>query len=208
MDTDEGEGGDGWSSNDERPGLDQLAFTKTCGYLPTREDLGSFLDDLRAMEARRAEQTPEATAPNQGNVSPNVDAVDRDGRTALMIAAQNGHTDTVTALAGTHGANVDAVDRNGWTALMFAARNGHTATVNALVGTHGANVDAATISGRTALMLAAERGHTDIVNALAGSHGANVDAVDCFDRTALMCAAQEGHTGTVNALRARARERS
>ena len=70
MDTDEGEGGDGWSSNDERPGLDQLAFTKTCGYLPTREDLRSFLDDLRAMEARRAEQTPEATAPNQGNVSP------------------------------------------------------------------------------------------------------------------------------------------
>ena len=73
MDTDEGEGGDGWSSNDERPGLDQLAFTKTCGYLPTREDLGSFLDDLRAMEARRAEQTPEATAPNQGNVSPVVE---------------------------------------------------------------------------------------------------------------------------------------
>ena len=64
MDTDEG---------DDRPGLDQLAFTTTCGYLPTREDLGSFLDDLRAMEARRAEQTPEATAPNQGNVSPVVE---------------------------------------------------------------------------------------------------------------------------------------
>ena len=132
MDTDEGEGGDGWSSNDDRRGLDQLAFTTTCGYLPTREELGSFLDDLRAMEARRAEQTPEATAPNQGNVSPNVDAVDRDGRTALMIAAQNGHTDTATALAGTHGADVDAVDRDGRTALMIAADHVHTATVNAL----------------------------------------------------------------------------
>jgi ankyrin repeat protein len=42
--------------------------------------------------------------------------------TALMLAAQNGHTDTVNALAGTHNANVEAVDRWGRTALMLAAR--------------------------------------------------------------------------------------
>ena len=30
-----------------------------------------------------------------------------------MLAAMNGHTDTVNALAGTHGANVDAVDKDG-----------------------------------------------------------------------------------------------
>ena len=59
-----------------------------------------------------------------------------------MDAAQNGHTDIVTALAGTHGANVDAVDKFGRTALMLAAKQGHTATVTALAGTHGANVDA------------------------------------------------------------------
>ena len=35
---------------------------------------------------------------------------DRDGQTALMLAAWNGHTDIVNALVGTHGANVDAVD--------------------------------------------------------------------------------------------------
>ena len=39
----------------------------------------------------------------------------------MMHAAQNGHTDIVNALAGTHGANVDAVDRDGRTALMLAA---------------------------------------------------------------------------------------
>ena len=33
------------------------------------------------------------------------------GMTALMRAAWNGHTATVNALAGTHGANVDAVDK-------------------------------------------------------------------------------------------------
>ena len=56
-----------------------------------------------------------------GTHGANVDAVDRVGRTALMLAAENGHTDIVNALAGTHGANVDAVDRDGWTALMHAA---------------------------------------------------------------------------------------
>ena len=49
-----------------------------------------------------------------------------------MLAAENGHTDTVNALAGTYNANVDAVDRYGQTALMRAARNGHTDTVEAL----------------------------------------------------------------------------
>ena len=34
-----------------------------------------------------------------GTHGANVDAVDRDGRTALMLAAQNGHTDIVNALA-------------------------------------------------------------------------------------------------------------
>ena len=68
-----------------------------------------------------------------------VDSGDRsnDGRTALMLAARNGHTDTVNALAGTHNANVEAVDQDGWTALMWAAQNGHTDTVNAL-RRHGA----------------------------------------------------------------------
>jgi hypothetical protein len=57
-----------------------------------------------------------------------------------MFAAQNGHIDTVNALAGTHNANVEAVDRWGKTAMMFAAELGHTDTVNALAGTYNANV--------------------------------------------------------------------
>ena len=86
------------------------------------------------------------------NTEVNVDVIDVNGRTALMLAALNGHTDIVNALAGTHGANVDAVNRDGRTALMLAASEGHTATVNALAGTHGANVDAVDEYGRTALM--------------------------------------------------------
>ena len=96
----------------------------------------------------------------------NVEAVDEDGLTALMLAARNGHTDTVNALAGTYNANVEAVAQNGWTALMIAADEGHTDIVNALAGTYNANVDAVDEDGWTALMWAAENGHTDTVNAL------------------------------------------
>ena len=59
-----------------------------------------------------------------------------------MLAAEDGHTDIVNALAGTHGANVDAVDEDGRTALMYARMNGHEDTVNALIWTHGASTEA------------------------------------------------------------------
>jgi len=129
----------------------------------------------------------------------NVEAVDEDGLTALMLAARNGHTDTVNALAGTYNANVEAVDQNGWTALMLAAYYGHTDTVNALAGTHNANVETANERGGTALIIAAQNGHADTVNVL-GTYNANVEAVDEDGWTALMLATYYGHTDTVNAL--------
>jgi ankyrin repeat protein len=130
-----------------------------------------------------------------------VDAVGRDGYTALMLAASYGQTEIVNALAGTYNANVEAVDRSGCTALMYAAMDGQTDTVNALAGTYNANVDAVDRwEGKTALMFAAENGHTDTVNALAGTHNANVEAVNKRGMTALMIAAEYGHTDTVNAL--------
>ena len=100
-----------------------------------------------------------------------------DGMTAMIRAASSGHTATVKALAGTHGANVDAVNVNGWTALMLAAKYGHTDIVNALAGTHGASVDAVDEDGQTALMYAAMNGHEDTVNALIWTHGASTEAL-------------------------------
>ena len=47
-----------------------------------------------------------------------------------MLAADNGHMDTVNTLAGTHNANVEAVDHEGKTALTFDVEKGLTEIVN------------------------------------------------------------------------------
>ena len=58
----------------------------------------------------------------------NVNATSIFGETAIMYAANQGHTAVVEALAG-RGADVNVADNNGETAMMFAADQGHTDTV-------------------------------------------------------------------------------
>lgn len=59
-------------------------------------------------------------------------AVDKNGRTALMLASMNGDVDAVEILL-MHGANQKAArDVSGFTAVMLAARMGHNLVVEAL----------------------------------------------------------------------------
>jgi len=96
-----------------------------------------------------------------------VNAAKQDGFTALILAAQGGHTATVRVLAQECGADVNAAMQNamqnGFTALMITAANGHTATVAVLALECRAEVNAALQNGETALMLAVEEGHQDTV---------------------------------------------
>ena len=89
-----------------------------------------------------------------------MNAANENGFTALMIAAQNGHTATVLALVQECGADVNAAQQDGCTTLMSAAQNGHTATVVALAQECGVDVNAVNKIGFTALMSAAQNGHT------------------------------------------------
>lgn len=61
-----------------------------------------------------------------------VNAIRRSGRSSLMCAAENGHTQVVRALIAA-GADVDERDSSDNTALMCAAKSGHTQTAQALI---------------------------------------------------------------------------
>ncbi len=129
-----------------------------------------------------------------------INATNEDGQTALVIAAEKGHIETVQVLLTTPGINIDAANnKDGSTALMFAAQNGHTNIVNTLID-KGADVNAANNKyGSTALMFAALCGNTEIVNNLIDKD-ANVNATDKDGLTALMITAATGHVDIVQIL--------
>lgn len=62
-----------------------------------------------------------------------VEAKDKDGGKALMLAAESGHKAVMRPLLK-KGANVEAKDATGRTALMWVANRGHEAMVRLLEG--------------------------------------------------------------------------
>ncbi len=110
-----------------------------------------------------------------------VNAKNKNGWTALMWVAMNGHTEIVNVLIKA-GAEVNAKNKNGWTALIAAANKGHAGTANALIEA-GAD-DLTDNNGKTALIHAAESDNPDTVNALIEA-GSYVKQKDKSGKTAL-----------------------
>lgn len=90
--------------------------------------------------------------------------VDSGGRTALMIAAGGGHTETVKALLD-HGANINATTDDGRTALMDASGQGKPEVLRALLD-RNPDISAQARGGRTAMWSAIARGSADVVQLL------------------------------------------
>ncbi|WP_374699574.1 ankyrin repeat domain-containing protein [Wolbachia endosymbiont (group A) of Limnophora tigrina] len=115
----------------------------------------------------------------------------------LIIAAQNGYTNTVGVLLGA-GADVNAKDGLNRTALHYAALCGRKEIVEFLISKE-ADVNAKDRFERTALHHAALYGRKEIVEFLT-SKGADVNAKDGLNRTALHYAAFNDHTKIKEAL--------
>lgn len=99
-----------------------------------------------------------------------IDARDRHGQTAVMLAAMAGDARVVEFLA-IHGADLDHTAKFGLSAVMVAALRGHAEVVRLLVAA-GADVDlkgsgAPGFSGKRAHDLAVERGDGDVASLLA-----------------------------------------
>ena len=114
-----------------------------------------------------------------------------------MVAAQNGHCDTIKLLVE-YGAEIDQGNHTGRTAIIQASQNGHFDVVSLLLE-EGAAVNAADGEGWTALMVAAQNGHCDIVKLLV-EYGAEIDQGNHTGRTAIIQASQNGHFDVVSLL--------
>ena len=93
-----------------------------------------------------------------------VDCRDSSGRTPLMLAAQNGHTDTAVVLLQNK-ADWDLTDSLHNRALSLAAGNGHLDTVRMLLR-YGAKIDSGAGEGETALIAACKNGKSAVVEYL------------------------------------------
>jgi hypothetical protein len=102
-----------------------------------------------------------------------LNAKDKDGETALMKAAANGHVAVVKRLFSAANIEMWEVDKQGRTALMKAAANGQEAVVRLFL-THYIDkvypqddpVNMADDKGQTALMVAASKGSVGVIQAL------------------------------------------
>lgn len=117
---------------------------------------------------------------------------DKDGATALHLAAGRMNPDFVTMLLQA-GADAGLKDNGGMTPLHVAAAEGRVAALQALLD-HGVSPDSPGASGQTALYVAVIRKQVECVRLLLAA-GANPDAVarDVDDETPLMAAARRGY---------------
>lgn len=120
-----------------------------------------------------------------------------DGMTALMHAAENGHTSCVELIVRR---DARQRDENGWTALMHAVKVGRLECAKLLLCEHGmctTKDDAELHSNATALMIAARYGQKECVELLLSLEATKQDA---YGWTALMYAIREGHAACVEIL--------
>ena len=118
---------------------------------------------------------------NRIDITKNINSIDVNSMTALMMAAAQGHKEMVRMLI-LLGANIEAQNTAG-TALMMAAKNGHTKIVIMLIKS-GAGLHATDIDGNTALILTIRNGYAKIAESLIKA-GANVAAKNNLGLTAL-----------------------
>lgn len=114
------------------------------------------------------------------------DEADEDNGTTLLLAAEDGDTNTAKSLID-NGADIEATDDKGMTALIIAAIEGHTETVELLID-KGVNIEAKDNNGFTALMHAVGHGNKETV-ALLIEKGADIEATTNMGGTPLIVAA-------------------
>ncbi len=129
-----------------------------------------------------------------------------DTRPLIVVAAVNGHADTIAVLLNA-GGDPDLRDEAERTALYWAASQGFSNCIGVLLE-HDANPNLKNSAGKTALMAAAQSGYRKVVALLLENH-AEINAIEDNEGSddessnrmnALSYAARGGHTAIVRML--------
>lgn len=129
-----------------------------------------------------------------------INVTDNEGKTALILACENGCSDSVHVLL-TYNVDVNVREKNnGATALFYAARRGDVVMTKKLIMS-GAELDALNREHQTALHIASYYGHTAVVELLLFA-GANPNVISRGreGKTPLMYAARNGHAQAAKLL--------
>lgn len=127
-----------------------------------------------------------------------LDAQNRKGRTAFMIAAANGYLDILKMLAD-NGANPHVLDKKGRSALFYAIQNKNSRIVHHLVNSCLLDVNIQDVDGITPLMLASQINDCESVDVLI-RRGADISLCDRLGRNALHHAVEQQSDGVVSRL--------
>lgn len=131
------------------------------------------------------------------NISPDIDAVEKNGASACCYAALNGHLECVRLLLD-HGANHSAAKFGGSQPIHAASVRGHV-QVMALLLDWGADCEAKNDNGETPLFSAACSDHPEAVEFLL-KKGAHVSSINSTGNTALNIAVHGGKAKTIKVL--------
>jgi ankyrin repeat protein len=126
-----------------------------------------------------------------------VNILDMQGDTPLLIASYRGCKATVVKLLKHDEVDVNHHNKGGYTALTWASYCGHTDIVVEVLKHDKVNLDLQTHHGDTALTWASRRGHTDIVVELLKHGKVNVNLPNKDGDTALVAASIHGHANIV-----------
>ncbi len=129
----------------------------------------------------------------------NLDAVNIDGATSLLVSSQNGHLQCVQQLIA-NGADVNCAKNDGATAIFMASQEGHLNIVEALLSSKVADVEKQNKYKSTPLLVASLKGHFEIVNLLLTTGKVNSNHKENGNITAAMLAAEMGHVKILKLL--------
>ena len=112
-----------------------------------------------------------------------VNAINKEGRTALMIASKSGNIEGINVLLKA-GADPNIIDVDGNTCLHCSVLGNYRKEVLHMIIDHSVHLNAINKKVHTALMMASERGNSDAINVLLKA-GADPNIIDADGNTCL-----------------------